>query len=165
MSKEKIRVKYKGMLLTFDELAMRTGIKRETIKSRYYKGYRGNDLGRKNLNMLRKNVYEIEGLKMTGKDIERYYGVDPRLVSKRYYKGWRGRELIEGKGKQSISVYVNGIKYNSLNELARAYGISDTLVKQRYREGYRGMSLVQRKNYNVTRQKEKAREDQTKIKA
>ena len=142
----KIYIDYHGKQVTFAELSTLTGINEGTLKNRYHKGYRGEELwSTKRLpNKRSAKIYiDYHGKQVTFAELSTLTGINEGTLKQRYYNGCQGEELWSAErlpNKANIYVEYDG-KQVTIPELSSITGINDTTLRYRYDKGYRGEEL------------------------
>ena len=144
-----ICVDYYGDQVTIPELSSITGISDATLRYRYDKGYRGEELWtgkiqhyqrKKAISQKAKIYVEYDGEKVSLYELSKKIGIDYGFLWKRYSKGVRGSQLFQESMKKEILVDYEGEKIN-LKQLASRTGIGYTTLHRRYRSGDCGKEL------------------------
>ena len=144
-----ICVDYYGDQVTIPELSSITGISDTTLRYRYDKGYRGEELWtgkiqhyqrKKAISQKAKIYVEYDGEKVSLYELSKKIGIDYGFLWKRYSKGVRGSQLFQESMKKEILVDYEGEKIN-LKELSSRTGIGYTTLHRRYRSGDCGKEL------------------------
>lgn len=144
-----ICVDYYGDQVTIPELSSITGISDATLRYRYDKGYRGEELWtgkiqhyqrKKAISQKAKIYVEYDGEKVSLYELSKKIGIDYGFLWKRYSKGVRGSQLFQESMKKEILVDYEGEKIN-LKELSSRTGIGYTTLHRRYRSGDCGKEL------------------------
>ena len=142
-------VDYYGDQVTIPELSSITGINDTTLRYRYDKGYRGEELWtekikhyqRKKVISQKAKIYvEYDGEKVSLYELSKKIGIDYVFLWRRYSKGVRGSQLFQESMKKEILVDYEGEKIN-LKELSSRTGIGYSTLHRRYRSGDYGKEL------------------------
>jgi len=92
-----------GNELTLEEIADRYGIKLNTVRSRYTRGFRGNKLKRKPVQHYSSGLVQADGdgedIKI--KDLAKMTGINASTLYYRVEHGYQGEELLYGKKGKS----------------------------------------------------------------
>lgn len=142
-----ICVDYYGDQVTIPELSSITGINDTTLRYRYDKGYRGEELWTGKIKQYKRKIskkakiyVEYDGEIVSLYELSKKIGIDYGVLWKRYSKGARGSQLFQEFMKKEILVDYEGEKIN-LKELSSRTGIGYSTLHRRYRNGDRGKEL------------------------
>ena len=142
-----ICVDYYGDQVTIPELSSITGINDTTLRYRYDKGYRGEELWTGKIKQYKRKIskkakiyVEYDGEKVSLYELSKKTGIDYVTLWKRYSKGASGSQLFQKSMGNEILVDYEGEKIN-LKELSSRTGICYTTLHRRYRNGDRGKEL------------------------
>jgi len=142
-----ICVDYYGDQVTIPELSSITGINDTTLRYRYDKGYRGEELWTGKIKQYKRKIskkakiyVEYDGEIVSLYELSKKIGMDYGVLWKRYSKGARGSQLFQEFMKKEILVDYEGEKIN-LKELSSRTGIGYSTLHRRYRNGDRGKEL------------------------
>lgn len=142
-----ICIDYYGDQVTIPELSSITGINDTTLRYRYDKGYRGEELWTGKIKQYKRKIskkakiyVEYDGEIVSLYELSKKIGIDYGVLWKRYSKGARGSQLFQEFMKKEILVDYEGEKIN-LKELSSRTGIGYSTLHRRYRNGDRGKEL------------------------
>lgn len=142
-----ICVDYYGDQVTIPELSSITGINDTTLRYRYDKGYRGEELWTGKIKQYKRKIskkakiyVEYDGEIVSLYELSKKIGIDYGVLWKRYSKGAHGSQLFQEFMKKEILVDYEGEKIN-LKELSSRTGIGYSTLHRRYRNGDRGKEL------------------------
>ncbi|RGT62334.1 AP2 domain-containing protein [[Clostridium] innocuum] len=142
-----ICVDYYGDQVTIPELSSITGINDTTLRYRYDKGYRGEELWTGKIKQYKRKIskkakiyVEYDGEKVSLYELSKKTGIDYGTLWNRYSKGASGSQLFQKSMGNEILVDYEGEKIN-LKELSSRTGICYTTLHRRYRNGDRGKEL------------------------
>lgn len=141
-SHPKLKLTYNGETHYLSEWAEKTGIRYQTIRTRYNKGLTAKECLKQPLKRhpLPKIVYA--GCSLTFQQWAKKLGIDVTIIRSRYYKGWSPKECLFGRKRLSWSPKkIIEITYNG--ETHGVYGWASILHIQTntiYNRYYRGWS-------------------------
>lgn len=146
--KKQLSVSYQGKVMTMRQAAKHAGVSYDTIRMRYLRGYRGEDLFKPVTADLSTSKYQVtyngrtQSLRAWAKEV----GISYDTLRMRYERGWRDSALFtpinEVRNKHRM---LNASKYADLKKLAQEHNIPYDTVRNRYLRGWRGEALVQPK--------------------
>ena len=138
-----------GEDLTLKEISEKYNTNITTVTYRYKKGYRDNDLIKKELQRgIERKLIEIDNKHYTYQEISKIYNININTLKKRYQKGIRGMALIQDyvKCNESIDilnriVVIDNYRY-TFKKVASKLNISTDTIEDNYNKGYRGLELL-----------------------
>jgi len=146
MRKPMPKVLYQGETITFRDLAKRTGIHYDALRSRYLRGIRGEALVEPSKESSARLFLKYQGRTQSVRAWAKELGIMYETLRQRIVRGdptagLEGAELVES-GKTYIKRGKGSNVKANLQALARQHGLSYELLHARYYRGWRGEALV-----------------------
>lgn len=138
---------YKGRKMTFAELEKESGIRRQTLYTRWTNGARDDYLTRPidaHTGTLSKYITDVDGKVIRQFEFQKKYGIGNTMIRTMKLKHWTATELLQHVKYHldpKAIIYYQGHNY-TVHEFGQLFNLDPSIVRARWEQGFRDDDLT-----------------------